>query len=135
MVPGWQIVGSVSPLAQLPAWDPRLLWATLALAGAVLVGAAIITLLDRWRKRAGQIEECTANDQLAQFRLLYEQGALSKEEFERIRATLTERLREEMDVPAEAPPAAAPPVVPPPAGAQPPALEPPPSSAAGNGQA
>ena len=65
----------------LAATDPtvlggRLLWAALPLIGALLVGALILYLIDRWRKRAAVEEEraCAPNDQLSHFRSLYEQG-------------------------------------------------------------
>jgi hypothetical protein len=108
MLWGWEIV-AVTPLpAQRSPWDPRLLWLTVALAGVVLVGAAILVLLDRWRRSLGQAEEPSANDQLSQFRLLYDQGQLSQEEFERIRNLLTGRLRQELEVPTQALPKSAP---------------------------
>ena len=88
-------------MAQLPrpVWDPRLFWLTLALVAVILVGALVIYWLDRWRKRS-DAERLSANDQLAQFRELYDQGQLSQEEFERIRASLAPQLRQEWDAPA-----------------------------------
>lgn len=93
-------------IAQRSALDPRLLWATLALVGAVLLGALVIFWLDRWRKAPVETKP-SANDQLAAFRALYERGGMSQEEFERVKARLTEQLRQEMEVPATP---AAPPV-------------------------
>jgi hypothetical protein len=86
------------PVAPRPWWDPRFLVAALALVGIILLGALIIAWLDRWRKRSGP-QPFNANDQLAHFRELYEQGELSQEEFERIRVRLTAQLRQEWDVP------------------------------------
>ena len=40
------------PAAGLSLLDPRLLWATLALVAALLIGAAVIAWADRWRKKA-----------------------------------------------------------------------------------
>src|SRR5438067_6025206 len=82
-----------------PLWDPRLLWLALALIAILLVGALIIAWVDRWRKRTGS-ERLTANEQLANFRRLYEEGQLSQEEFERVRLLLSEQLRRELAVPA-----------------------------------
>src|SRR5262249_52427059 len=113
----------------------QLLWGTLALVVIILVGALVIVWLKGWRKqsRAGPL---STNEQLAQFRELYEQGELSQKEFERIRATLAQQLRVELDVPGE--PSVAPPEARPSAGAsqaQPargaPAQERPPPPAAG----
>lgn len=87
---------------QPPLWDPRLLWGTLALAAVIVVGALVLVWIDRWRKRS-RTERFTASDQLANFRALYEQGQLSREEFERIRALLSQQMQRELDVPAQLP--------------------------------
>jgi hypothetical protein len=66
----------------------RLLAVGLYLAGALLLAAIVIAAVSRWRKRSG--DEClTPADQLAHFHSLYERGALSAEEFQRLRALLT----------------------------------------------
>jgi hypothetical protein len=86
------------------------LWTTLSLIAMLLVGALVIALVDRWRKRAQHAERQSAGDQLSHFRKLYERGELSREEFERVRALLSERLREDLQLPghpaAPAPPGA-----------------------------
>ncbi len=109
MFAAWQVWGTAGLVARGPTLDPRLLWATLALVGALLLGALIIWWVDRWRKRTAEDPE-TANDQLAHFRELYDRGELSAAEFEQIRGLLGQRLRRELDVPGpadakEAPPA------------------------------
>lgn len=63
-----------------------LVLATLALAGAILVGVVILVLAKRWRQEAWDSPEPGAED--ATFRELYEQGLLDSEEFERIRQRL-----------------------------------------------
>jgi len=65
----------------------------LVLAGVILVGALIVMLVDRWRKSVAKQDTLSASDQLASYRILYEQGELSEEEFEQIRATLGGELR------------------------------------------
>jgi hypothetical protein len=76
-----------------------LLWITaLAVIGAILLGAAVLAWVDRWRKRTDQ-DRLSANDQMAHFRQLYERGEISPEEFTRIRALLGERIKQELDVP------------------------------------
>lgn len=100
--------------------DPRLLWATISLVAILLLGALVLAWFDRLRKRADP-SVLTPGDQLAAFRLSYERGELSQEEYERIRARLGPKLREQLDLPAaptrrdkpggspgEPPPAAAP---------------------------
>jgi uncharacterized membrane protein len=79
----------------------QFLWATLALVGALLAAAMIFALLDRWRKRS-TTQGLSAGDQLTHFRKLYDQGTISKEEYERIRTQLSEDLRKEMKVEPQA---------------------------------
>jgi hypothetical protein len=75
----------------------------------LLLGALVIALVDRWRKRSRQDRPDTG-DQLSHFRSLYDRGELSREEFEQIRAKLGAKLRQEMkispksDVPAKGEP-------------------------------
>jgi len=77
----------------------RLVWATLPLIAVLLGGALIIFLVDRWRKRQQPLE--TSDDLvLANYRSMYEEGELTREEFERIKEKLTHRLRSELDLPA-----------------------------------
>ncbi len=92
----WQ---AIAEAARPALWDPRLFWLTLALIAVILLGVLILRWIERWRKRSGS-ERLSANDQLASFRKLYEQGQLSQEEFERIRALLSLQLRQELGVPA-----------------------------------
>ncbi len=96
---GWVIgVVLLAEVAKL-----QFIWYTLGIVGALLVGALIIALMERWRKKPG-VEGLSAGDQLTHFRKLYDQGTISKEEFERIRSQLLPDLRKEVKV---APPAAA----------------------------
>jgi hypothetical protein len=84
------------------AWDPTLLVTGLLLAGVLLLGAVVIAWAGRWHRRSGP-QATDPNEQLAQFRSLYQQGALSREEFERLRTLLGGQIRESLDVPAAAP--------------------------------
>jgi hypothetical protein len=99
--PGWGLpIGGILPLAVNPRlWDPRLLWGTLVLAAAITLGALVIAALKCWREQP-PTQEPSANEQLAYFRELYDQGELSGNEFARIKARLAERLRQELDLPA-----------------------------------
>jgi hypothetical protein len=93
-------------LGQAPKWNPQITWYGLALAGILLLGAIVIWLVDRWRKKAPQQELYNAGDQLTHFRKLYEKGELSAEEFARVRSLLTERMMRELEPPVpEAEPA------------------------------
>src|SRR5438445_4827795 len=90
---GW-VIG-----ATLVAQGARLqfVWYTLGIVGALLAGALVIALVERWRKKSG-VEGLSAGDQLTHFRKLYDQGTISQEEFERIRSQLVPDLRKEMMV-------------------------------------
>jgi putative oligomerization/nucleic acid binding protein len=78
--------------------DFRIIWATLPVIGAVLVAAAIIAFVQRWRKRPGP-EPISPSDQLSQFRSLYEAGELSAEEYARIRAKLGAKIKQVIQQP------------------------------------
>jgi hypothetical protein len=88
------------PAAKFSFTDPQILIATGLLAGTLFVAAIAIALIDRWRKRL-QNETYSTHDQLASFRLLYERGELSAEEFERICRQLLVRLKHEGAAPTK----------------------------------
>jgi Short C-terminal domain len=74
-------------------WADSNLTSGLGLCAVLLVGAAAIALVKRWRQRDVS-ESLSPSDQLAEYRSLYEQGVMSKEEFDRLRALLGGQLRE-----------------------------------------
>jgi hypothetical protein len=93
----WQLLAQADE--KLRELDLRLIWLTVAvMVGVILIAVAIIAAANRWLKRPFQ-GKLTASDQLAQFRSLYERGQLNAEEFERIRALLTVRMKLELDLP------------------------------------
>lgn len=75
-----------------------ILWAVLPLVGIILLAAAIVALVQRWRRQASP-ERLTVSEQLSQFRSLYEAGELSAEEFARIRSRLGAQLKQELEIP------------------------------------
>jgi hypothetical protein len=81
----------VNRLAGTLAWaeapPPRLIGMYLLLVAILVVGAAAIVWAAR-RYRRPREAKLTPEEQLERFRALKEQGELSPEEFERIRATL-----------------------------------------------
>lgn len=91
-----QAVVATTVAARLSNLKFELLWAFLPLVGALLLAAVILSWAKQWRKRTTPAP-CTANEQLAHFRTLYERGELTPIEFERIRARLAEQLRLEME--------------------------------------
>jgi hypothetical protein len=77
--------------------DPRLLWATAALIATLLLAAVILAWFDRWRKRSDR-DILTPADELNAFRLSYERGELSQQEYDRIRAKLAPRIKRQYGV-------------------------------------
>ena len=119
-----------SPLPVLLALDFSILIPGVCLAGALLVGALVLALVRRWRV-GGEGQGPDASDQLAHFRTLYEQGAISEEEYKRLRAVLGVELRQMIDLPPRpAPPGPVPPEAEPrgPDGEKPGDAAPPPSN-------
>lgn len=112
----------------LLALDPGLMIATFTLIGALLLGAVVIAFVRRWQQMQNRLGP-TASDELAQYRLLYEQGKLTEAEYRRLRDVLSTELRKAVDVPAKPAPVPVPPVTaiqpetPPPA--DPPPADPP----------
>jgi hypothetical protein len=84
--------------AAVSKWGPRAFWLSLALVGVIALGAIVVAILDRWRKLPPE-EKLSANEQLAHFRELYEDGEISQGEYDRIRNTLEKQLREEANLP------------------------------------
>jgi hypothetical protein len=82
---------SVNRLAGNPVWaeffPPELIAAYILLAAVLVLGVGGVVWAAR-RFRWPPADKLTPEEQLARFRILKEQGALSPEEFERIRALL-----------------------------------------------
>jgi len=99
----------------VPASATAFLIPGLWLTGAILVGALVVAVVNWWRKKANQ-GFCSPSEQLAQYRALYEQGALSEEEYNQLRSVLGGELRRDLGVPvpASAPPKTNPAEAPPP---------------------
>src|SRR4051812_20165024 len=73
--------GGLSPLWGQFIPDMPILTTTLYFIGALLFGALVIALVGQWRRRS-RTDNLSPVDQLDHFRSLYEQGELSKEEFD-----------------------------------------------------
>jgi hypothetical protein len=86
-------------------------WHYLVLLGVVLLAILGIYLFMRWWRRTDS-DRLSASEQLSEFRNLYERGELSREEFERLRSLLGERMRQEMEGQASAAPGPQPPAAP-----------------------
>jgi hypothetical protein len=87
---------NVPLLARDPAdllQNTEFLWMIGALVATLLVGAFILSRIERWRKR--QLSDSPASDvaQFSSYRAMYENGELSKEEYDKIKAKEAQRLR------------------------------------------
>ena len=106
-----------APLALTLSKEERLfLWVSV-LVGVLLLGAAFIARVDRWRKRQ-MVDADDSPEQVTNFRALYERGELSKEEYDRVLRRVAERAgAKPRPVPTSA---ALPPATEPPATQEPP---------------
>lgn len=87
---------------KLSLTDPRVLWPTFSLVVILLLAAVVLSWFDRWRKRTdGAL--VSAADQLNAFRISYERGELSPEEYKRIKARLAPKIKQQLNVPSPAP--------------------------------
>ena len=81
----WRTAGHLGLLARQPL-NFDLVWATLGLVAAILAGITILLWVKRWRNRVA--DQTDPETELANYRDLFENGLLSAEEWERIRARL-----------------------------------------------
>src|SRR5438105_13940428 len=84
-----------------PLWaaDGTTFLPVLYLAAALIVGAVLIALAHRWRRSTTSVSpSISASDQMADCSKLYEQGLMSKEEFEKVRAKLFRDIRQGSDL-------------------------------------
>lgn len=72
---------------------PEIILGTAGLAGALLVGALVIFLVDRWRKRSATADFADAGSELTSFRAMYERGEITEEEYNRLRLKVSERVK------------------------------------------
>jgi len=77
----------------IAAFEPVFMIPSLALIGALLVGALVIALFRRWQL-GGESLDSQSSDQMSEYRELYEQGEISEEEYKRLRSILSGELRQ-----------------------------------------
>lgn len=87
--PAWGVLMGTGLLDNWP-----FLSTTIYLVGALLLAALILALLGRWRRSTS--ESPSPVDQLGQFRKMLEQGIISQEEFESLRANLGGKLKRQL---------------------------------------
>src|SRR5262245_42851457 len=73
---------AVPPVLALSKDERLFIWIGV-FAGVILVGAAILSRVDRWKKRQLETVDDTP-EQVGSFREMYERGEISKEEYDRV---------------------------------------------------
>lgn len=74
------------------------LWLVGALAVTLLLGAIVMSIVERWRKRQLASSNFPEIEQIGKYRAMYENGELTKEEYEKIRRKEAERLKAKLAV-------------------------------------
>lgn len=75
--------------------DGSLRFWVLVLVGLLLASALIVSIVQRWRDKPGRLSP-TADEELSQYRRMYERGEITHEEFQRLRMFLGGRIRARM---------------------------------------
>jgi len=88
----------VTLLAARPIDIEELLVPAGLLAGALLLSALIIWQVDRLRKKRALMPDTNPADSLTSFRAMFDNGELTREEYDAIRARLAERIKRKMHV-------------------------------------
>ena len=87
-----------------PFRQPEVIWGTAGLAVALLVGAIVIWLVDRWRKKAARIRNSA--EELTDYRGMYERGEITEEEYAKLRTRVSGRVKQSPPAPGSAAPTA-----------------------------
>jgi len=75
-----------------PLSRPEIIWGMVGLTAALLVGAAVIYAVDKWRKRAAS-SEADETGSLTSFRAMYESGEITEAEYAELRRRVAERVK------------------------------------------
>jgi hypothetical protein len=94
----WLLAAATDSKPPISTW----LWTILILTAVVLAAGILIMSVGRWAKRPGS-DSRSSGEELASFRVLYERGEFSQDEYDRIRSRLSQKLRNELKVPTEQP--------------------------------
>jgi hypothetical protein len=91
---------------------PEIILGSAALVGALLLGAFVIYLVDRWRKQTA-LADRQEGLELTDYREMFESGEITEAEYNKLRLKVADRVKKveapaPVAVPAQAPPAAPP---------------------------
>jgi hypothetical protein len=89
----WLLAVTDTDLQIAAAW--KIFWTIVVLIVIVIVTGGLIMFITRWIKRANSPAR-TYGDDRASFKVLYERGELTEEEYQKIRARLGQKLKEEI---------------------------------------
>lgn len=71
---------------------PEIIWGSVGLAAALLVGAVAIYLVDKWRKRE-LLRDHEEALELTDFRGMFERGEITKPEYDKLRQKVADRAK------------------------------------------
>ncbi len=82
-----------------PFLNPEFLVTVGLLVGALLLGAVVFAVVDRWRKRdATAAAGRESTESLTSFRAMFDNGELTREEYEKIRDRVAAKMKKEVGV-------------------------------------
>lgn len=88
---------SLPLLAQVredPLRSPEVIWGVAGITVALLVGAVVIYVVDQWRKRtAAGPTSADASDALTNYRVMYENGEITEEEYTKLRDKVAAKVK------------------------------------------
>ena len=86
------LLAQVRPAKRDPFREPEVIWGTIGLIVALLVGAFLVWAVERWRKRAQVTPD--AKEELTDYRSMYERGEITEGEYIRLRDRVSHRVKE-----------------------------------------
>ena len=82
------------PSPKDPLQNPEVIWGVVGLALALFVGAAVIYVVDRWRKQAAVSDpDADGAGSLTSYRAMYESGEITEAEYAELRRRVAEKVK------------------------------------------
>ena len=89
---GLILFGPIGSGSNDPLHKPEIIWGTAGIAVALLAGALLVYVADKWRKKtARQVSD--SSQELTEFRRMYESGQITQEEYARLRDHVAQRVK------------------------------------------
>jgi hypothetical protein len=82
-----------------PLRNPDVIWGTAGLALALLAGALLVYMADRWRKKSAA-QGVDTSQELTGFRKMFERGEITEEEYTKLRDRVAKRVKAPPPAPA-----------------------------------